>query len=145
MNATVFRSVFLFSFLLHLTLLLSARENRFIYIQTENKQAFYVKMDKRILSSSSSGYIIIPKLIDSTYNFSIGFPKNEWPEQNVTITVKGTDAGYLLKNSGGKGWGLYNLQTTEVLMPEKKAENDKVFETEISGNKLASNKLTWIL
>jgi len=77
MNATVFRSVFLFSFLLHLTLLLSARENRFIYIQTENKQAFCCKMDKRILNSSFSWYIIIPKLIDSSFNFFIVFSKDK--------------------------------------------------------------------
>jgi hypothetical protein len=138
MNTTVFRSLFLFSFLLHLTLILSARENRFIYIQTENKQAFYIKMDKRILSSSTSGYIIIPKLIDSTYKFSIGFPKNEWPEQNVTIRVKGTDAGYLLKNFAEKGWGLLNLQTKEVLMPQKNRGNSKVIETETSGDVFAS-------
>ena len=121
----------LFSFTLFvLSLSLCAQKNLFIYIQTENKQPFYVKMDKKILSSSASGYIIISKLTDSTYALSIGFPKNEWPEQNVTIPVKETDAGYLFKNSGEKGWGLFNLQTMQVLMPEKKAENKKAIKIE---------------
>src|SRR6188768_2663174 len=100
MTAAAFRSFFVIPLLLNLSFIPGGGQNRFIYIQTENKQAFYVKMDKKILSSSASGYMIISKLIDSTYKFSIGFPKNEWPEQNVTITLKEADAGYLLKNLG---------------------------------------------
>ncbi|MEP7255957.1 MAG: DUF4476 domain-containing protein [Ferruginibacter sp.] len=128
----------LFSFTLFLlSLSLCAQKNRFIYIQTEDKQPFYIRMDKKILSSSASGYIIIPKLTDSTYALSIGFPKNEWPEQNVTIQVKETDAGYLLKNSGTKGWGLFNLQTAQVLIPEKNAEKNKNLETELAGDEFS--------
>lgn len=113
---------------------LCAQQSRFVYIQTENKQPFYVKMDKKILSSSASGYIIISKLIDSSYDFSFGFPKKEWPEQKVTITVKEADAGYLLKNFKEKGWGLANLQTMVLLMPEKKEENGELVETELAGD-----------
>src|SRR6478736_86813 len=134
MAAAAFRSFFVISFLLHLSFIPSGGQNRFIYIQTENKQPFYVKMDKRILSSSASGYIILSRLIDSTYKLSIGFPKNEWPEQNVTITLKEAGAGYLLKNLGVKGWGLFNLQTRETLIAQKKKEDSDVVETEISGD-----------
>ena len=129
----------LFSFALFvLSLSLCAQKNLFIYIQAENKQPFYIRIDKKILSSSVSGYIIISKLTDSTYNLFIGFPKKEWPEQNVTITVKETDAGFLLKNYAEKGWGLLNLQTMQVLMPEKKAVNIKAVETELTGDTFPS-------
>jgi hypothetical protein len=87
-------------------------------------------MDKRIVSSSVSGYIILGGLADSTYHLSFGFPKNEWPGQNVTITIKETDAGYLLKNPGEKGWVLFNLQTMQVLIPEKGIANKDAAETE---------------
>lgn len=93
-----------------------AQQNRFIYIQTENKQAFYVKLDKKIYSSSTSGYVILPQLTDGNYNLQVGFPKNEWPEQSISCTVDKKDAGFMLKNFGDKGWGLFNLQTLEVLM-----------------------------
>ncbi|UEG51266.1 DUF4476 domain-containing protein [Ferruginibacter lapsinanis] len=93
-----------------------SQQNRFIYIQTENKQPFYVKLDKKVFSSASSGYVIIPKLVDGTYNLSIGFPKNQWPAQNIQCTIDKKDVGYLLKNFGEKGWGLFNLQTLDVLM-----------------------------
>jgi Domain of unknown function (DUF4476) len=111
----------LFAFLSFFMLRSFSQQNHFIYLQTENKQPFYVKLDKEILSSSASGYIIIPKLQDGTYILAIGFPKNEWPEQTVTCTVNKKDAGYLLKNFGDKGWGIFNLQTMEVTTSGVKA------------------------
>jgi hypothetical protein len=50
----------------------NAQQNHFIYIQAENNQAFYVKLDKKVLSSSVSGYLIIPKLTDGTCSFFSG-------------------------------------------------------------------------
>lgn len=96
-------------------------QNHFVYLQTENRQPFYVKINNDILSSTASGYLIVPKLGDSTYQFIIGFPANEWSEQNVTLAVK-KDAGFLLKNFQEKGWGLFNLQTFEVVMNGNKAD-----------------------
>lgn len=94
----------------------SAQINHFIYLQTENKQPFYVKLDKTLLSSAASGYLIIPKLTDGNYKLIVGFPKNEWQEQIFNCTVSQIDAGYLLKNFGEKGWGLFNLQSLDVTM-----------------------------
>lgn len=101
---------------------LSAQQNHFIYLQTENKQAFYVKLDKKILSSSATGYLIIPKLHEGAHTFTLGFPKNEWPEQKVTCTIDKKDAGYIVKNFGDKGWGLFNWQSMNVVMADKKEE-----------------------
>ncbi len=95
---------------------IQAQKNHFIYIQTDNKQPFYAKLDKKIYSSSTSGYVILPKLINGDYTFTFGFPKNEWPEQKVMFHVNDNDAGYLFKNFGDKGWGFYNLQTSQIVM-----------------------------
>lgn len=89
----------------------------FIYLQTENEQAFYVKLNEKVYSSSASGYVVLSKLRDTVYNFSIGFPKDQWPEQKFSVTINKRDNGYLIKNFGAKGWGLFNLQTMGVLMP----------------------------
>ena len=93
-----------------------AQQNHFIYIQTENKQPFYVKMAEHLLSSSSMGYLVIAKLQNGKYEMGIGFPKNEWPLQKITITVRNNDAGYILKNFEPKGWGLFNMQTMDIVM-----------------------------
>ena len=108
---------------LHISLLLSlivltasSQKVYFVYIQTESEQPFFVKMNEKIQSSTASGYIILAKLVDSTYNFSIGFPQNKWSEQNFSVTVSKKDHGYLLKNFNEKGWGLFDLQTLAVQM-----------------------------
>jgi len=125
MNKGLKKAFSLFTIIFFFVTGLSAQQNHFVYVQTENKQPFYVKLEKKILSSSASGYLIIPKLQDGNYIFTVGFPKNEWPEQNVTCTVNKKDAGYLLKNFGDKGWGLFNLQTMEVIMPGPIAVDNK--------------------
>lgn len=105
----------------------------FVYLQSEAEQPFFVKMSGRIHSSSASGYLILSKLRDSTYNFIVGFPQNKWPEQNFSVSINKKDHGYLLKNFGEKGWGLFDLQTLSVQMAisgsaiieEKKMEENK--------------------
>ena len=119
----------------------TAQINHFIYLQTENKQPFYVKFNKKIISSSASGYIIIPKLQPGSYDLIIGFPKNEWAEQHFTGSVKNEDVGYLVKNFGEKGWGLFNLQSLQVVMAgEKNAEATmvKVDKTDEFSNLLSN-------
>ena len=93
-----------------------AQQNYFVYIQTDNKQAFYVKMNDKVMSSSASGYVVIPKLTTGTYHLAIGFPKDQWPQQNIPLAVDKSDEGYLLKKFGDKGWGLYNIRTMAVTM-----------------------------
>ncbi|MEO6732589.1 MAG: DUF4476 domain-containing protein [Ferruginibacter sp.] len=94
----------------------SAQQNHFIYIQTENKQPFYVKLDNKLYSSTTSGYVVIPKLKEGEYNLSVGFPKSEWIEQSMVCRVNKNDLGYILKNIASKGWALYDLQTSNLIM-----------------------------
>ncbi|MBL0356975.1 MAG: DUF4476 domain-containing protein [Chitinophagaceae bacterium] len=110
--------------------LVIAQLNHFVYLQTESKQPFYAKLDKKILSSSSSGYLIIPRLKDGTYSIIIGFPKNENSEQTFICTINNNDAGYLVKNLGDKGWGLLNLQTLDMVMADSPARSHDVAKTE---------------
>ena len=93
-----------------------AQKVYFIYIQSESDQPFFVKMDEKLYSSTSSGYLLLSKLRDTVYNFSVGFPQNKWPEHKFSVVINRKDHGYLLKNFGEKGWGLYNLQTLAIQM-----------------------------
>ncbi|MEO6232130.1 MAG: DUF4476 domain-containing protein [Ferruginibacter sp.] len=118
---TGFITIFLLSFFLS-----KAQQNHFIYIQTEGKQPFYVKLNNNIYSSSSSGYLVLSKLKSGNYDLKVGFPKNEWPEQNVSCSIGERDLGYLLKNFAEKGWGLFNLQTLDVVMADAKEKKTTV-------------------
>lgn len=110
------KRVYIFLIISTFALVAKAQQVHFIYLQTENGQPFYVKMNNNVLSSSVAGYLIIPKLIDGDYKVFVGFPKNEYPEENFNITVDKKNQGYLLKNFGDKGWGLFNLQSFAVEM-----------------------------
>ncbi len=103
----------------------------FVYFQTEQGQPFFIKMDNKVYSSESTGYLILSNLHDSTYNFQIGFPGNKWPEQNFSVKVGAQDHGYLVKNFEDKGWGLFDLQTMAVQMA---AMEKKVTETNNPAN-----------
>jgi nucleoside diphosphate kinase len=103
------------SFLFFFSFSLIAQQNHFIYLQTEGKQPFYVKLDKKILSSSSAGYLIIPKLTEGNYTLQLGFPKNEWAEQTLNVIVQKNDLGYLIKNFNEKGWALVDMNSYQIV------------------------------
>lgn len=93
----------------------------FIYLQSESQQPFFVKMNDKVYSSSAAGYLILSKLYDTTYSIKIGFPQGKWPEQEFAVAVGRKDHGYLLKDFGEKGWGLFDLQTLSVQMSSSSA------------------------
>ena len=97
-----------------LVFIAQAQLSHFIYLQTDNKQPFYIKYNSKIISSTASGYIIISKLNDGVINFTLGFPQSNEPEQKFTLTIEKTEKGYLIKNFADKGWGLFDLQSASI-------------------------------
>ncbi len=97
---------------------LSAKSQQvhFVYLQTENGQPFYVKFNNKVYSSSTAGYLILAQLIDGDYHLSVGFPKNEFPEESFQISINNNNEGFLLKNFNEKGWGLFNIGNYNILM-----------------------------
>ncbi len=94
-----------------------AQKVYFIYLQSENKEQFYTRIGEKIYNSSSSGYLILSNLVDSTYGMNVGVPGSQTPEQLFSVTINKKDKGYLIKNFGEKGWGLFDLQSFAVVMP----------------------------
>lgn len=97
------------------SLIVSAQEKHFIYLQTESNQPFYVKLNNNILSSSSAGYIILPKLPTGTQTFFIGFPKSNRPEQKFVVNVEDANKGFLIKNFDENGYALFDLQSLALV------------------------------
>ena len=71
--------------------MVSAQEKHFIYIQSDNNQLFFVQLNGKLYSSSTSGYLIIPKLVAGQYNVTVGFAQNAFPEQNFQYTIENKD------------------------------------------------------
>lgn len=101
-------------------------DSHFIYIQSENRKPFYVVLNEKLYSSSSIGYLIIPKLKSGTYNFRLGFPQNAAPEQKFVTVVKNNDIGYSLKEIDKNTYALTDLQTQEVVVANGKQPSGNV-------------------
>ncbi len=104
----------------------SAQQDHFIYLQTDNGKPFYVKMDKKILSSSSEGYIIIPNVTSGVYQIKVGFAKNEYPEENFTLSVGNNNEGYLIKHFDENGLQLFNIETLALISGSREIANTAI-------------------
>ncbi len=93
-----------------------AQSDHFIYLQSDTKQPFYVKLGATAspLTSSSSGYLILPRVSQGPFAFLVGFPDNSAPEQHFSVTIN-ADKGFLLKHFPDKGWALYDLQELTII------------------------------
>lgn len=47
----------------------------YIFIEADGQQPFYLKQGNKMVSSSATGFLILPKITASELEFSIGFPK----------------------------------------------------------------------
>ncbi|HOZ85363.1 MAG TPA: DUF4476 domain-containing protein [Niabella sp.] len=102
----------------------------FVYLQTEPAQPFYIKINSQQISANASGYLILPQLKDGDYKLVVGFPQDKAPEQTFKFKIDSKDKGYLIKDYGTDGWGLFDLQTMAV----QKAKNtpEKVEEVAVN-------------
>jgi hypothetical protein len=108
----------LFVFLFFGLTSIQAQKVYFIYLQADNQQPFYARMGEKVYNSTSSGYLILSNLRDSNYAIMIGGMQGSTvPDQSYSIGVNRKDQGFLIKNLGEKGWGLFNLSTSAVIMP----------------------------
>jgi len=86
----------------------------FVYLQTEPAQPFYIKINGQQISANASGYLILPQLKDGNYKLTVGFPDSKTAEQRFDFKIDSKDKGYLIKDYGNDGWGLFDLQTMAV-------------------------------
>lgn len=71
-----------------------------------------------MVSSSAAGFLILPKITASEMEFSIGFPKNIYPEVAFYINGTDRDRGFQLKQMEGQGWSLFDRTSLEVIKGE---------------------------
>jgi hypothetical protein len=105
-----------------LTILFSSAKSQnhhFIYILADQQQPFYVRTTEKVYSSSSLGYLIMPRLLSGKISFTIGFPKNKWKSSKYSIEISENDLYLSFKQVDSATWGLYDKQTNLVYIPEE--------------------------
>jgi hypothetical protein len=123
----------IFAFLIcFITQQVCSQGNFYIYIQSEDNAPFYVRSGSKTFQSSGNGYLIIPNLLNDTYDLIIGFPETAGQEWKFTCSIAEKDLGFILKNNHSKGVELNGLKQEKGLTgfkvdnkPEKKAAEVK--------------------
>jgi hypothetical protein len=106
----------------------------FLYIQAEGGQPFYCEWEGKNQSSTASGYLVLPRLRDTSYQFILGFPGVANGRWQFQVSMNGKDQGYLLKSFGEKGWGLFNLQTLALQMGAPQSAPPKADPAPLAGS-----------
>lgn len=92
-----------------------SQKDYFVYLQSEGGQPFFVRMNEQTYSSSANGYLILSRMRDSSYTFRVGWPGKPEEQPYFTVKVGAKDRGLLLKHFTGEGWGLFDLQSMEMV------------------------------
>jgi hypothetical protein len=96
----------------------SLSAQHYIFIEADGQQPFYLKQGNTMVSSSAAGFLILPKITSPEMEFSIGFPKNIYPEVSFYINGTNRDRGFQLKLMEGQGWSLFDRTSLEVIKGE---------------------------
>jgi hypothetical protein len=81
----------------------------FVLIQADNGQAFYIRLDSQLQSSSPAGHLILARLKDSAYAITVGFPGQTYPEQRYLLNIHQKDWALRLTRQDSR-WGLFDNQ-----------------------------------
>lgn len=127
--------------LLYCGVCLSGIGQHYFVIESESQQAFYLRLADTIYSSSGGGFMIVPRNMEKMLSCTIGFPKNKYPEIRFELENMDKDRGFYLRQFEGKGWGLFDRTTMEVLIGKSVAnvESSAVpLQSKAKGNEFAT-------
>ncbi len=91
-----------------------AQHARYIYIQSENNQPYYVKLNGANYSSNASGYLLVPQLNSGDYTILLGFPRS-MNEYAFKIQLGQDDRGFSLKQGVDNSWGLFDMVSFNII------------------------------
>lgn len=92
-----------------------AQHHHYLFLQSDAQQGFYVRYEGRMIVSGSGGYVLLSKLKEERVKIGVGFSAGNIQELNFEVPLNKQDKGYLLKQFGDKGWGLFDVQTADII------------------------------
>lgn len=114
-----------------------SQQNHYIYFQTDNNQPFNVNINNQYFSSTTNGYLTIPKLQEGEIQLTVGFAGTQIEEQTFNCTILNRDLGFTIKNLPNKGWALFDLQSLKIINAiEKENKTETTQKVEPTNNKV---------
>lgn len=118
----------------------TAQSTSFIHIQSENNNAFSVKWNGKIYTSSATGYLVIPQIPVGEQVLVFGFQDTSLPAYTFSLTMDDKPHAFTLKQSISNTWSLFDMvsfavitgsqkpkekETNPILVISKPAESEK--------------------
>jgi hypothetical protein len=87
----------------------NGQQNNFIYLQTENNLPYEAVWNGAVYPSSSSGYLLIPKVPAGEQVLNISFSPDISEPYTFTITVTDKPRGFSLRQAVDNSWSLFDM------------------------------------
>lgn len=107
------------------TVLASAQKQYFVFIQTQNKQPFYVRYQNEIFSSTEIGYVVIPKIKTDSIDIVIGFPRKLGGGIKYRLAIDRKDRGFVIRQLDTSLWAMYDIENMKMVMPVEVPVNNQ--------------------
>ena len=108
-------------------------QNYFVFIGSDNRQPFYVRLDSQFYTSTPGGHLLLAPLEDSDYTMTVGFPDQVYPEERYAFSIHRKDQEFQLKKQDDGSWRLYDVQTKNWMTAQQKAVEPS--DTRVAGIK----------
>lgn len=83
-------------------------QDYFVFIGSDHRQPFYVRIDSQVYPSSAEGHLVLAPLKDSAYVLTVGFPGQTYPERRYGFSIRGKDQEFELRRQEDGNWRLYD-------------------------------------
>ena len=103
-----FRLFFLASFLF-ISGIIVAQQTSFVYMQTENNFPYKVLWNGNTYPSSTTGYLVIPRVPPGIHTMVVGFSTGISPDYVFTIPLADKPRGFSLRQSVDNAWSLFDM------------------------------------
>lgn len=102
-----------------------AQQQGFIYLESSNRQPFYLLQGGQVFSSTSNGYMLIRSKERDTLDISIGFPRERWKRKRYRVPVSGQDNYWQWLQVDTGHWALYDRLRGKWMQEELGVDDEK--------------------
>jgi len=117
------------------------QNNKFLFIESSDRQPFYLKEGDRIYSSTSVGYLLKRVSEYDTLDCVVGFPRDRWKRTRYRLPISYRDNYFQWMQVDTGTWAMYDRISGKWIQ----AENEKSGRGELAEDALSLDSLAFLL
>jgi hypothetical protein len=115
--------------------------SKFLFVESTDRQPFYLKEGNRVYSSTSVGYLLKRVSEYDTLECVVGFPRDRWKRMRYRLPMSYRDNYFQWMQVDTGTWAMYDRISGKWIQ----AEDDKSGSVEISEDALSLDSLAFLL